>query len=77
VQVTLVQSRGGLDRELAANLNELIRHLSMRRQQMPNMPLKDLIKEHKILIPILRTGTAKQRKAEARKQAKELKRYVK
>ena len=49
----------------------------MRRQQMPNMPLKDLIKEHKILIPILRTGTAKQRKAEARKQAKELKRYVK
>ena len=41
------------------------------------MPLSDLIKEHKILIPILRSGTASQRKKEAAKQAKELKKYVK
>ena len=44
---------------------------------MPNIPLKSLVKEHKVLIPLLRSGTAKQRKAEARKQAKELKKYTK
>jgi len=44
---------------------------------MPNIPLKDLIKEHKVLIPILRSGTLAQRKKEAMKQAKELKKYKK
>jgi hypothetical protein len=44
---------------------------------MPNIPLKSLVKEHKVLIPILRSGTSAQRKKEARKQAKELKRYTK
>jgi len=44
---------------------------------MPNIPLKSLVKEHKVLIPILRSGTAAQRKREARKQAKELKGYTK
>jgi hypothetical protein len=44
---------------------------------MPFMPLKDLVKEHKILIPILRSGTLAQRKKEAKKQAKELKKYIK
>jgi hypothetical protein len=44
---------------------------------MPNIPLKSLVKEHKILIPILRAGTLAQRKKEAKKQAKELKKYTK
>jgi hypothetical protein len=44
---------------------------------MPSIPLKSLVKEHKILIPLLRSGTLAQRKKEARKQAKELKKYVK
>jgi len=44
---------------------------------MPNIPLKSLVKEHKILIPLLRSGTLAQRRKEARKQAKELKRYIK
>lgn len=44
---------------------------------MPNIPLKSLIKEHKTLIPLLRSGTPAQRKKEARKQAKELKKYTK
>jgi hypothetical protein len=46
-------------------------------ETMPNIPLKKLIKEHKILIPILRSSTPAQRKKEANKQAKELKKYVK
>jgi hypothetical protein len=44
---------------------------------MPNIPLKSLVKEHKILIPLLRAGTPAQRKKEAKKQAKELKKYLK
>jgi hypothetical protein len=44
---------------------------------MPSIPLKSLIKEHKVLIPLLRSGTLAQRKKEARKQAKELKKYTK
>jgi hypothetical protein len=44
---------------------------------MPSIPLKSLVKEHKILIPLLRSGTLAQRKKEARKQAKELKKYTK
>jgi|TARA_R110000868_G_scaffold91588_2_gene253844 hypothetical protein len=43
---------------------------------MPFMSLKDLIKEHKTLIPILARGTPAQRKKEAQKQMKELKKYV-
>lgn len=41
------------------------------------MKLSDLVKEHKALIPVLRTGTTAQRKKEAKKQAKELKKYIK
>jgi hypothetical protein len=44
---------------------------------MPNIPLKSLVKEHKTLIPLLQSGTQAQRKKEARKQAKELKKYMK
>jgi hypothetical protein len=44
---------------------------------MPFMKLRDLVKEHKSLIPILRAGTPAQRKKEAAKQAKELKKYIK
>ena len=44
---------------------------------MPSIPLKSLVKEHKILIPLLRSGTLAQRRKEAQKQAKELKKYVK
>lgn len=44
---------------------------------MPNLPLKSLVKEHKGLISILRSGTPAQRKKEANKQAKELKKYIK
>lgn len=41
------------------------------------MKLRDLVKEHKTLIPILRSGTSAQRKKEAKKQAKELTKYIK
>jgi len=41
------------------------------------MSLKDLVKEHKALIPVLRSGTAAQRKKEAKKQMKELRKYLK
>jgi len=44
---------------------------------MPNIPLKSLVKEHKVLIPLLRSGTLAQRKKEAKKQARELKKYIK
>jgi hypothetical protein len=44
---------------------------------MPFMKLSDLIKEHKVLIPILKSGSLAQRKKEAKKQAKELKKYKK
>lgn len=44
---------------------------------MPFMKLSDLVKEHKVLIPILRAGTSAQRKKEAAKQAKELRKYIK
>jgi hypothetical protein len=41
------------------------------------MKLRDLIKEHKVLIPILKSGSLAERKKEAKKQAKELKKYKK
>lgn len=44
---------------------------------MPFMSLKDLVKEHKTLIPILAKGSPAQRKKEASKQMKELKKYLK
>jgi hypothetical protein len=44
---------------------------------MPFMKLRDLVKEHKTLIPLLRSGTPAQRKKEAAKQAKELRKYMK
>jgi hypothetical protein len=44
---------------------------------MPFMKLSDLVKEHKALIPVLRSGTVAQRKKEAKKQAKELRKYFK
>jgi hypothetical protein len=44
---------------------------------MPFMSLKDLIKEHKALIPTLAKGTPAQRKKEAAKQLRELRRYLK
>lgn len=44
---------------------------------MPFMKLRDFVKEHKALIPLLRSGTPAQRKKEAMKQAKELKKYMK
>lgn len=40
------------------------------------MSLKDLIKEHKTLVPVLAKGTPAQRKKEAQKQMKELKGYI-
>jgi hypothetical protein len=44
---------------------------------MPFIPLKEFVKEHKQLIPLLKKGTAAQRKKEAAKQMKELKRVMK
>jgi hypothetical protein len=41
------------------------------------MSLKDLVKEHKTLIPILARGSRAQRKKEAKKQSAELKKYLK
>jgi hypothetical protein len=41
------------------------------------MKLSDFVKEHKALIPLLRSGTPAQRKKEAKKQAKELRKYFK
>ena len=42
-----------------------------------SMSKADLLKEHRKLIKILLTGTASQRKKEAKDQAKEMKMYVK
>lgn len=44
---------------------------------MPTMSLKDFVKEHKELIPVLRSGSKKERKKEADKQQKELMKYIK
>lgn len=40
-----------------------------------SMPRKEAIKEHARLVGVLRTGSARQREAEAEDQAKELKGY--
>ena len=44
---------------------------------MVYIALKDFIKEHKHLIPVLRTGTSAQRKKEASKQQRELSKIIK
>jgi hypothetical protein len=43
---------------------------------MPFIPLKEFVKEHKNLIPLLKRGTPSQRKMEAMKQMKELKKVM-
>jgi hypothetical protein len=43
---------------------------------MPFLSKKSLLKEHRILIPLLRSGSAGARKKEAAAQAKEMKHYV-
>jgi len=67
----------GLHCKLTISPHDLVRHLSLRYNKMPFMKLSDLVKEHKALIPVLRSGTVAQRKKEAKKQAKELRKYVK
>jgi hypothetical protein len=44
---------------------------------MPFISLNDFIKEHKKLIPILKSGSSSQRKKEASSQLNELKRVIK
>ena len=44
---------------------------------MPFISLSDFIKEHKKLIPILKSGSSTQRKKEAQEQLSELKRVIK
>lgn len=43
---------------------------------MPFLTKKDLLKEHRRLIPLLRSGTLAQRKKEAAAQKKEAKAYL-
>ena len=43
---------------------------------MPNIPLKEFVKEHKTLIPLLMRGSPAQRKMEAMKQMRELKKVM-
>jgi len=43
---------------------------------MPHIQLKEFVMEHKQLIPLLRRGTVAQRKKEAAKQARELKKVM-
>lgn len=44
---------------------------------MPYMPLKTFVMEHKNLISLLKKGTLAQRKVEAVKQMRELKKVMK